>query len=745
MKKFNKIIKSVISIAMALVFVLATGCKAENQGDTANIVPRPPVEKVITLKQTSLDMMVGDTALLVVDKYDRESAHPITWSSDNSSIVSVNSEGYVEAKGEGIANIMVRQGELTASCQVSSTFGGMLAEVVLPVEDEFSIQKNKGFNLSPSIEFAGNTYEDGEFTYSISDQENFTIENGILTGLTSFTSTDVIIEGTWRGQTSDDMITLRKILTVSVIDSVDLIIDEYSIDYAELYTLPEFAGKTYTNTIPFTPVVYINGEIDENAEVSVVPNDTKVIYDAENNQVIGKEFGDTQLTISYTQQNGSSLVETFDVKVLRPSSKFASKIQYFSSYKGTLRDPADGFKDKTILDILYPGQADEVEICDAYAGDTTLTVDSEGKIFGITGTNKEAFDTTITIGTKTSLYNVDMTVYGQYIYEVKDLDVFTRTLAHVSYDGYVELGRDIDATGYKAGRHFDGETVQSSVYPAYPSSGGGTFLGSAYFMGTFDGKGHTISNLYVDYVNNSASEDGRFGMFCGVKNATIKNVAFTDVNFQGRSLFGCASENTNYENIYIKVSKIKSWYSYATNVICYLPAIGGSLTNVLVEVPESIKTKSGSRTYAFSGALTGPTLRNFAQTAFENCIVISYLPVGNQARWGTEFKLDFGVNDTDEAIITVCENVWSGVQGGFGSTINTLYKDLVAKDETGTLDPNLNTGEKIFHVGKAPRLAGVYRYNTKADFANAASGIQDVISTFSSTYWEYSNGALTWK
>ena len=744
MKKFNKIIKSVISIAMALVFVLAAGCKADNQGDTATIVPRPPVEKVITLKQTSLDMMVGTTKLLEVDKYDRESANPITWSSDNEAIVSVNSQGYVEAKGEGVANVVVRQGELSASCQVTSTFGGMLAEVVLPVDDEFSIQKNKGFNLSPSIEFAGNTYYDGEFTYSISDQENFSIENGILTGLTSYVTTDVIIEGTWRGQTSDDMVTLRKTLTVSVIDSIDLIIEEYSIDYLELYTLPEFAGKTYPNALSFTPVVYVNDEIDQNAQVSVVPNDQKVVYDAENNQIIGKEFGDTQLTISYTSPSGNTIAETFDVTVLRPTSKFDKKIQYFSSYKGTLRDPADGFKNKTLVEYLYPGQ-DDVEICDAYAGDTQLTIDDEDRVFGITGTNTNAFDTTIVIGTKTSLYNVDMTVYGQYIYEVKDLDVFTRTLASVSYDGYVELGRDLDATGYKAGRHFDGETVATAVLPGYPSSGGGTFTGSAYFMGTFDGKGHTIDNLYIDYVNNSASEDGRFGMFCGVKNATIKNVAFTDVNFQGRSIFGCASENTTYENIYVRVDKIKSWYSYSTNVISYLPAIGGSLTNVYVEVPESIKTTAGSRTYAFSGALTGPTLRNFDQTVFNNCIVISYLPVSNQSRWGTEFKLDFGVNDTDEAIITVCENVWSGVKGGFGSNINKLYNELVAKDETGTLDPNLDTGAKIFHVGKAPRLAGVYRYNTKADFAAAASGIQDVISTFSTSYWQYSNGALTWK
>ena len=59
MKKINKIIKSVMSIALALVFILMTGCKVDPDKNNATIEPKPPVEKVISLKQTSLDMKIG--------------------------------------------------------------------------------------------------------------------------------------------------------------------------------------------------------------------------------------------------------------------------------------------------------------------------------------------------------------------------------------------------------------------------------------------------------------------------------------------------------------------------------------------------------------------------------------------------------------------------------------------------------------------------------------------------------------
>ena len=58
MRKMTKLMKSVISIALAFVFIFAIGCKPAGDDNTATIVPRPPVVQDITLKNTSLSMTV---------------------------------------------------------------------------------------------------------------------------------------------------------------------------------------------------------------------------------------------------------------------------------------------------------------------------------------------------------------------------------------------------------------------------------------------------------------------------------------------------------------------------------------------------------------------------------------------------------------------------------------------------------------------------------------------------------------
>ena len=319
MKKFNKIFKSVLAISMALVFIFSTGCKKEETGDdnSATIVPRPPVEKVMTLNETSLDMKVGDTKLLIAVEFDSESSDPIVWSSEEPTIAKVDEEGYVEAMGEGTTNIVATQGTTTAKCVINSSFMGEYAQVVVSVDDEFSIQQGKSFNLNPQILFNQKSFTDAVFTYSVADKENFTITNaGVLTGTKSGTSTTVIIEASWRGKTSAQMITLKKILKVNIIDSVNLLIDGYMTDFAVVGTMPEFEGKTYVTELPFVPKVYVNGELKQDAIVSVVAENSNAIF--KDNKITGALPGTCVFTITY-DHNGKALVETFTVIVEGPA------------------------------------------------------------------------------------------------------------------------------------------------------------------------------------------------------------------------------------------------------------------------------------------------------------------------------------------------------------------------------------------------------------------------------------------
>ncbi len=734
MKKINKIIKSVMSIALALVFILMTGCKVDPEKNNATIEQKPPVEKVISLAQTSLDMKIGSEFLLVVDKYDRESENPIMWSSDNQAVATVNSEGLVEAVSEGEANITVTQGTLSATCKVTSGFGDEYAQVVVPAGEEFSIVQGKGFSINPSIYFDGKSYEDGEFTYTLSDEENFSIEGGVITGSASGVTTSVTIEGSWRGKTSEEMITLKKTLFIDVIDDVNLLFEGYDSDYAKIYTLPEFEGKTYTNVIPFRPIVNVNGIADENAEISVV-TDKYIEYDKENNQITGVEFGLSELTITYTSANGKTLAKNFYIDVVRPIAKFDKKVNYFSAYKGKLNDDADDLSDKTLFDYLYKNE-EGLALVDAKMGDVDLEV-VDNKVFGVTYLRDGSCEQTITVGTKTSCYIVDMTVYGQYVCDAQDLDVFTRTSNSLAYDGYVVLGRDIDAKNYEAGLHFAGEPNLSAYYPS--TSNGYVFNTITYYGGVFDGKGYSIENLTVNFKPEypSKAEQGPYGMFCALKGAEIKNLAFTGLVLKGRTLFAYYSEDTNFENIRIDVKTLTKQFNYMGNIMTYFSLLGGTLKNMFITIPETYQVSDANTFGAFA---TNPINANAKKAVFENCIVVSKLPLGYSLRYAGEFTITFGVNESDEFISSINQLAWSKFKAA-GSGIRTSLMTAYQKLEGAV--PDKDDGEIIAAVGRSRKLEGVYRFNSLNDMY-AYKGIADVLSNFPGNYWLVEGGKLYW-
>ena len=740
----NKIIKSIISIAMAFVLIFSVGCKKE-EGDNNNatIVPRPPVEKAITLKQTSLDMTVGNVFQLEVDEYDRESSNPVQWHSEDETIAKIeqveNGDIFtlvnVVAVKEGTTNVVVSQGALTAKCEVTTSFKNKVAEVVVSVDDEFNIQSNNGFNLNPKIKFDGNVYDDGEFTYSVADQTNFSIEDGVLVGLTSGASTEVTIEGVWRDKDSTDMWPLKKTLKVNVIDDVSLLIDELSTDTAQVYTAARFDGRDYANEIGFTPVVYVNGVIKADANVTVDVSDTKIVY--EDNKIIGKEAGDSVVTVTYTD-NGTTLSRTYTIQVLRPTAHYANKIMYFSSYSGTLRDPADGYKEKTMAEYLYPGES--VEVVDARDGDTQLTVDG-GKIYGITGSNTQTVEKTIVIGTKTTTYTVDVVVYGQYIYEAKDLDVFTRSVKTLIYDGYVELARDIDASSYTAGLHFINDAHSTANYPK--TSSGTAFTYTSYFGGTFNGNGHTINGLTINYNTVlTGQEKNVYGMFAALKDATIKNVAFTSVDIKTRVMFAFCAENTNFENVRIDVKSFSKFSTYQANLITYYAPQGGSFKNMYITFPSTLEiklTETGSAG-SIAGSFTAVSVaKSLARPTFENIVVVSKLPIGYSARFGAATMIAYASNDTAEYKTNINKHFWARYgSGSVCSTAKNDWKKQADYDETITDYRILERATNRNQV-----LEGVYRFDT-IDVLKADTNIGSVLNNFPAEYWTVSNGVLVW-
>ena len=134
------------------------------------------------------------------------------------------------------------------------------------------------------------------------------------------------------------------------------------------------------------------------------------------------------------------------------------------------------------------------------------------------------------------------------IYTVDDLITFRNKVNDgTTYNNYVvKLEADLDLAGVTwtpIGR----VTKQNDKY--YD------------FYGTFDGQGHTISNLTVGDDDSYTSDDGHNnGLFGGTRNATVKNLIMENATIKGNYFVGAviahAQARTTVENVLVKNSNV---------------------------------------------------------------------------------------------------------------------------------------------------------------------------------------------
>ncbi len=151
------------------------------------------------------------------------------------------------------------------------------------------------------------------------------------------------------------------------------------------------------------------------------------------------------------------------------------------------------------------------------------------------------------------------------------------------------------------------------------------------FEGTFDGEGHTISNLYQNgwALGLSYGTQGG-GLFASVKNATIKNVNIEDANVVMECvdmgiLVGYSYGNCTYENITISGSKIANYQRYTGGLV---GEVNGTQTfkNITIE-----DTTVGSLWGDFDASVGGIVGGKYgeANLTFEDCYVDCVLDVHN--------------------------------------------------------------------------------------------------------------------
>ncbi|MBO7150047.1 MAG: hypothetical protein J6V71_04050 [Clostridia bacterium] len=778
MKNFRKILQSACSILMAFVLVFSVGCKAP-EAPQAVIRPAPEAPApTFELNKSQIDCIIGDVDKLAPNSLPDIGEATLSWRSLNPSVVTVDSDGNIEAISEGTTQIVATYGTASAMATVKVSWDDEMPQIVSPAGSEsgFTIIVGQEYTFAPTVIYRGKTYDDAQLSVAVSNEGVTALdqETSTITGA-SIGQSNVTISGTWRGKEA-----LRASFSVKVSQEVVLTAtdgnDPYLIDQIELFTEASFGNNSDQPTsLDFVPTAQIRtaageepivktNETDDGFTVTIADN--YATFNSEENMLESVSFGDTIATISFNYED-ETYVKQYHIHLERPVADFDEEAKFFSALQGTLRDDLNGYKVTTLKEFVYGDQ--DVNIATAFVGDQELQVTEDGAVLGITGTSASAYDVVIRIGTEIEQYNVPATVYGQYVYEATDLDVFVRTAASPELDVYVELGRDIDLANYVRPAHFNdvdtasGSTdINKEIIPNHKWSAN-TLLAKG-FMGTFNGNGHYLMN----YV-----QKGGHGFFEGLYGATVKNIGFVNCSSQDAALLATFTKDTTMENVYIKVNELKSSTNYwPSGVIANQYSLGGTFTNVYVDSSEAnlnLVLDAGRDRYywnVYSAMLTMPLI-NESQPVFENCLVISNAPVSSMGfvehtgSQGPRFVVADNVTEAER--VALRQRVWAAqvptqqqqVMGAYTAKYNN-NKAVFPNPESAEFvaDPSLCleyfyndylkdgvTETKRTSLIKA--VEGVRAYNTLAQMT-ADSNIREYFNTFSSEFWTVIDGELNW-
>lgn len=700
MKKTKKVNFLVwISLLFVLGFAcICVGCKdsdATSSSSSSSSIITPPAEDnspvTLNISESTVNLTVGEYKQLFVTYSKVIDGLTLEWSSQNDSVALVK-KGTVEAISEGTTTIKAKYGDAEITCEVKVTFGETSPQIKLGTTNAFCINVGDEYAVSPKVLFNSREFTDGTFTYKSTDTSVLTVKDNVVTAVKTGTA-QIVVEGSWRGKTVANAPALQTVLDIEVTDIVDIYLsgkEQSSYNIITLYAKESFNGVTYDRTANFVPVVRKNGEVVTSAEYTVTSGNTTVAtYDETTRTVAGVGYGETVLTVQ-TELDGKLHSKTFIVKVLRPEMVVAKSIKYMSSYKGTLK-AENGFAEQTVMEHIIGNN--DVEIVDAYQDGVALKV-QDNRIYGLRNQSDGSYETQLTLGTATEVYHVTATVYGVYITQPRDLEVFVLSGDRRTVNLYAELGQDINAQGYTL------PIPKLTVTSSKEADG---------FTGVFNGNGYAIKGLTLP------SNQGLFGSVTAgmIKNVAFTNWTYTDGYSSESGILGVHVERTKLSNVYVKMNELPKCQAGASVLASY-KIRGGSFKYVYVEYVQDIGAVTYDNCYSALGAIYPAD-----EPTFDNCIVVSRAPLG------------------------VCKTESSRLQVAYGSNVGMdRVSGLVNDIKTGFATANNKAVESVNVTSMS--MKGVRQYDTVTDFQKDYMYTQPILSSFTTNYWTVSENKLLW-
>ncbi len=257
----------------------------------------------VTLDKSSLELTEGETATLTATvKPDNATNKTVTWSSDKTSVATVDANGKVTAVAEGTATITAKAGDKTATCSVTVKKNVIAVESV--TLDITSTILNTGETLTLTATVKPDNATNKTVTWSSNNTTIATVDqNGKITAVDGGTATITAKAG-------DKEATCTVMVMKTDIPVEGITLDKYYLELTE--------GETGAITATVTPYNATNKTVtwsSGNPLIASVDQNGKVTAVKEGTVTITAKAGDKTATCSVTVKKNVIAVESVTLDI----------------------------------------------------------------------------------------------------------------------------------------------------------------------------------------------------------------------------------------------------------------------------------------------------------------------------------------------------------------------------------------------------------------------------------------------
>ena len=661
---------------LALTCVLGlTGLVACNQDDSSSSSSTPnqsesssTIQSSISLNKAAvtLDLLEETTLLATLQNLEGD----IVWTSSDTSVVTVNSEGKIQGLKEGAATVTATCGDYSASCAVTVASSG--ARAVLTVDgttEDLSLLTGGTYALQPTFTYNGYTLTDATFTYSTQQTGIISVsEDGVITGLTAGEAR-ITVTASW------GVFTDYALVKVNVVSDTAIYCDVSQITLYSSAITGEISEKQLSASVK------VNGQFVQSPTFTYEYDETLLSVSGEGVvKNIATENTQTTLTIEY--QAGEELLST--VVTVNLVYVQIDKTSEFNDFRfvATQTNTASAFA------TCFADGSQVIKVFDK-EDQTTNLMDADGNL--IFGANQFGDREWIVYGNngyacivKGLLVTAEISTKEQFIQyflmanpNTSTSAPSTTTVADTYYGGYFVLTNDINLDGFYALCKYP--NYDSGNYPI-PAEGAG-------FNGTLDGQGHTVYNFIV-YSNRSS-------LFATVgTKGVIKNIGFI-ANSACRWVNGIVANKVfgTLENVFVAIdnSDYSDFAGDNFGTVCYATGGDAKLINVVAYMGGFVMNDYSANTHAFINWAYGGELTNCYAVYGENVKAVTKDGITNYSvDEYTTATYDYTGYDTNiwdiSGGLPVMKSALTALQG----EISTSAGDIVEFDDEILLSCTVN-------------------------------------------------------